>query len=203
MEHQNLRTLSPIAKILGDEGGKKTLGNLFATDKASKQSGNGIVFLKNGGDPVACSVDGNYMVCVYEIADGFYKSPIDIRILPNGEAQFIANSNNFAVEVYELPSFELIYSNLCMDAFEGHLSIHLKGTYTLVDDPYYGFEYYTYDVPSTDNMMKMWATVNDAVRNLDIDNLTFDCESPTSEKRVRLTSIIKTNGEEIFRLKGL
>nr|WP_286944147.1 hypothetical protein [Allomuricauda sp.] len=204
LEDQNFNTISPIAKMLMDEGGKKALENLFVSDPASKHRKNRIIFIKNGGDPVACSVSGDYVACVYEIEDGFYRSPIDVRIFPNGQAQFIARSRNFAVEIYEVPSFELVYSNLCMDKFQGFLFIYLRGTYTLVtDDPFYDFEYYTYDEPLSDNIMWMTAKVTDGVRNLNIDELTFDCVEPTSEKRVWLTSIIKKNGEEIFKLKGL
>ncbi len=203
-QDEKLQTPSPIAQILSDQGGRKALENLFTSRETDKHKKNGIVFIKNGADPVACSVSGDYLVCVYEIEDGFYRSPIDVRILPNGQAQFIARSRDFAVEIYELPSFELIYSNLCMDEFQGYLFIHVMGTYKLVtDDPYYDFEYYTYDEPSTDNIMWLTAKVTDGVRNLDIDNLTFDCVEPTSTKRVWVTSIIKKNGEEIFKLNGL
>lgn len=91
-----------------------------------------------------------------------------------------------------------------MDEFEGYLFIYVRGTYQLVtDDPFFDFEYYTYDEPSTNNVLWMTAKVNDAVRNLNTDELTFDCEAPTSEKRVWQTSIIKKNGEEIFKLRGL
>ncbi|NNK11033.1 MAG: hypothetical protein HKP08_06790, partial [Flavobacteriaceae bacterium] len=148
--------------------------------------------------------DDKNLVCVYEIEDGFYKSPIDVHILPNGEAQFKAQSKNFAVEVYTLPNFDLIYSNLCMEEFEGNLHINVKGTFELItDDPFVDFDYYTFVEATSANNMQITTTVNDAVRNLDIDLLTWDCVEPTSEKKLKVTSLFKKNGTQNFKIRGL
>lgn len=216
VEKQNGILVSPIAELLGKEGGKQALLNSFYSNKTGKDKTSQLAFIQHGADPVPCTItDGKYLACAYEIVDGFYQSPIDVRILPNNEAHFIARSSNFAVEVYEMPNFDLIYSNLCMDEFEGFLFIYARGTYELIDDPFYGYQYYVLtgplpedsseneSGPSRDNVLVMTAKVTDGVRNLNIDELTYDCEMPTSVKHIRIRSIIRSTGEEEFSLTGI
>ncbi|MEY8020048.1 hypothetical protein AB8P51_04415 [Muriicola sp. SD30] len=201
---QNLQTQHPLAGMLATESGRQSLAYLFNTQNTAKGNGNGVIFIKNGADYVACGGDDKNLVCVYEIEDGFYKSPIDVHILPNGEAQFKAQSKNFAVEVYTLPNFDLIYSNLCMEEFEGNLHINVKGTFELItDDPFVDFDYYTFVEATSANNMQITTAVNDAVRNLDIDLLTWDCVEPTSEKKLKVTSLFKKNGTQNFKIRGL
>ena len=203
-EMQKLQSKHPLADMLSSESGKQRLASFVNYRKTAKGNGNGVVFIENGADYVACGWDDNNAVCVYEIEDGFYKSPIDLQILPNGEAQFKAQSKNFAVEVYALPAWELIYSNLCMEEYEGNLHINLKGTYELItDDPFVDFDYYTFLEASSANNMQITTLVNDAVRNLDIDLLTWDCVEPTTEKKLKVTSLFKTNGKMNFKIRGL
>ncbi len=204
IEDQSFPTRSPIAKLIATEDGKRGLNNLLSSRLSNKNQGNGVILIKNGADYVACGNDENYFVCVYGIEDEFYKSPIDLMILHNGLAQFKANSKDFAIEVWELPSFNLLYSNLCMDEYEGNLHINLLATFKLVtDDPFVDFEYYTYDEPASANNMQITARVNDATRNLDIDELTWDCVDPTTEKKVKVTSLDKKNGSYYFKVHGL
>ncbi|MBT8313054.1 MAG: hypothetical protein KJP26_01225 [Maribacter sp.] len=203
-ENQSLRAKSPIAKLLSTEEGRQGFSKLFSSDATAKNHGNGVIVIKNGADYVACGGDDNNLVCVYEIKDDFYQSPIDMKFLPNGLAQFMAKSKDFAIEIYELPSFELIYSNLCMDEFQGNLHINLLATYELIsDDPFVDFDYYTFVEPASASNMQITAVVNDAARNLDIFALTWDCVAPTSEKRIKVTSLIRTNGTQNFKIHGL
>ncbi len=198
-------TQHPLANMLATESGRQSLTRLFKSDNTAKANGHGVIFIRNGGDFVACGGDDKNVVCVYEIDEnGYYRSPIDLHILPNGEAQFLAKSKDFAVEVYAMPDWELIYSNLCMEEYRGNLHINLKGTFELIeDDPFYDFDYYTYVEGSTANNMQITTWVDDAVRNLDIFELTWDCEYPTSEKRLKVTSLFKQNGGVNFKISGL
>lgn len=166
--------------------------------------GNGAFVIQQDELYVPCGADDNYFVCAYAFEDGFYASTMDVKFLPDGTAQFFANKKDVAVEVYALPSFELIYSNLCMDDFNNSsLHINLKATYELLYDPYYDITYYEWVEAQSANNMQLKATVNDATTNLDIDLLTFDCIEPTSDKRIKMTSLIQQNGEQNFKIHGL
>ncbi|NNK11105.1 MAG: hypothetical protein HKP08_07150 [Flavobacteriaceae bacterium] len=202
---QTLQTQHPLAGMLATESGRQSLAAFVNARNTAKGNGNGVVFIKNGADYAACGWDDKNAVCIYEIDEnGFYRSPIDVHLLPNGEAQFIGHSKDFAVEVYALPEWELIYSNLCMDEFRGNLHINLKGTYELItDDPFVDFDYYTFVEPSSANNMQITTWVDDAVRNLDIDLLTWDCVDPTTEKKLKVTSLFKQNGGMNFKIRGL
>lgn len=204
LEVQNLKSKSPMMEVLAKKANRNALMNAFNTKSAKGGNGNGVIFIKNGADYVACGGGDDFLACVYEMENGFYKSPIDVQILPNGEAQFIGHSKEFAVEIYTLPNFELIYSNLCMDEFIGNLHINLKGTFEIVDDdPLVDFEYYTYVEGSTANNFQMTAVVEDGVRNLDIDALTWDCVEATTQKRVKATSLFMPNGKMNLKIQGL
>lgn len=206
IELQSLQIKSPIAEILSTEGGNKSLSALFNSKVTAKGNGNGVVFIKNGADYVACSGGDDSFVCFYEIdQNGFYRSPIDLQFLPNGEAQFKSKSRDFVVEVYEVNGdgiVDLIYSNLCYEDRTGNMHINLKGTYVLItDDPFVDFDYYTFVTPSSANNLQINALVNDAARNLDIDNLTWDCVDPTSEKKLKVTSLFSPGGNENITIK--
>jgi len=91
-----------------------------------------------------------------------------------------------------------------MEEFEGNLHINVKGTFELItDDPFVDFDYYTFVEATSANNMQITTTVNDAVRNLDIDLLTWDCEEPTTEKKLKVTSLFKKNGTQNFKIRGL
>jgi hypothetical protein len=201
-EMQNLVIKSPIAEILSKEGGKQSLSVLFSSQATAKGNGNGVVFLKNGADYVACGGSDDGFVCFYEIdEDGFYRSPIDLLFLPNGEAQFKSKSKEFVVEVYDQFA-NLIYSNLCFEERSGNLHINLKGTYELItDDPFVDFDYYTFSSFSSANNLQLTATVNDAARNLDIFNLTWDCADATAEKKLKVTSLFTPGGNTNIKIK--
>jgi hypothetical protein len=202
---QLLQTKHPLGDMLSTKSGRQSLAAFVNFRNTAKGNGNGVIFIENGGDYAACGWDDKNAVCVYEIDEnGFYRSPIDVKILPNGEAQFNAHSKDFAVEVYALPEWELIYSNLCMEEFEGNLHINLKGTFELItDDPFVDFDYYTYVEAASANNMQITTWVDDAVRNLDIDLLTWDCVEPTTEKKLKVTSLFMPNGKQNFKIRGL
>ncbi len=204
-EGHSFSTKHPLAGMLATESGRQSLAAFVRSQNTAKENNNGVIMIKNGGDYVACGWDDKNAVCVYEIdEDGFYRSPIDLHFLPNGEAQFIAQSKDFAVEVYALPDWELVYSNLCMEEYRGNLHINLKGTWVLIDDDdFVDFDYYTFNEPSSANNMQITTWVDDAVRNLDIDLLTWDCDDPTVEKRLKVTSLFKQNGGMNFKISGL
>ncbi len=196
-EMQSIQIKSPIAEILSTERGKASMSALFRPQGTAKGNGNGVVFIKNAADYVACSFGEDSFVCFYEIDEnGFYRSPIDVTFLPNGEAQFNSRSKDFAVEVYN-EVFDLIYSNLCYEERVGNLHINVKAPFELItDDPFVDFDYYTpvfSDISSANNL-QLTALVNDAARNLDIDNLTWDCTDPTSEKKLKVTSLFTPSG---------
>lgn len=201
---QSIQIKSPIAEILSTEKGKASMSALFRPQGTAKGNGNGVVFIKNAADYVACSFGEDSFVCFYEIDEnGFYRSPIDVKFLPNGEAQFNSRSKDFAVEVYN-EVFDLIYSNLCYQERVGNLHINVKAPFELItDDPFVDFDYYTpvFDEISSVNNLQLTAIVNDAARNLDIDNLTWDCADPTSEKKLKVTSILSPGGSLNVKIK--
>ncbi len=203
-EMQGVQIKSPIAEILSTESGKASMSTLFRPRGTAKGNGNGVVFIKNGADYAACSFGEDSFVCFYEIDEsGFYRSPIDVKFLPNGEAQFTSRSKDFAVEVYN-EVFDLIYSNLCYEERVGNLHINLKGEFQLItDDPFVDFDYYSpvFDEYSSANNLQLTSIVNDAARNLDIDNLTWDCSDPTSEKKLKVTSMLSPGGNLNVKIK--
>jgi hypothetical protein len=196
-EVQSVQVKSPIAEILATESGKKSLSALFKPNGSAKGNGNGVIFIENGGGYVGCSFGEEKFVCFYEIGeDGFYAPFGDVRILPNGQAQFHIKSKEFAVEVYNA-DFELIYSNLCLEDRSGNLHANLKSPFVLIeDDGFVDFAYYSpvFEEVSSANNLQLSTVVNDAARNLDIDLLTWDCVEPTSEKRLSVTSIQSAGG---------
>ncbi len=204
IEMQSLQIKSPIAEILSTERGKASMSALFRPQGTAKGNGNGVVFIKNGADYAACSFGEDSFVCFYEIDEnGFYRSPIDVQFLPNGEAQFKSRSKDFAVEVYN-EVFDLIYSNLCYQERVGNLHINVKAPFELItDDPFVDFDYYrpVFDEISSANNLQLTAIVNDAARNLDIDNLTWDCADPTSEKKLKVTSLFSSGGNMNVNIK--
>jgi len=203
LEVKTFQTKSPIAELIAKEGGKKSLAALFGTNSTAKGNGNGVFFIKNGADYVPCSGGEDSFVCFYEIDEnGFYKSPIDVQFLPNGEAQFKSRSKDFVVEVYD-EFVNLIYSNLCFEERVGNLHINLKGTYDLItDDEFVDFEYYTFSSASSANNLQLTAIVDDRARDLDIDNLTWNCgNGPATQKKIKVTSLFKPNGDENIKIR--
>lgn len=203
-EIQSLTIKSPIAEILATENGKESMSNLFKAQRNAKGNGNGVIFIENGGGYVGCSFGEEKFVCFYEIGeDDFYAPFGDVRILPNGQAQFHIKSKEFAVEVYNA-DFDLIYSNLCFDNRRGNLHANLKAPFELItDDPFVDFDYYlpVFDEVSSANNLQLSATVNDAARNLDIDLLTWDCVEPTSQKELRVTSLQSASGNQNVKIR--
>lgn len=201
----SLNGKSPVMELLSKEGSKKAISSLFKANSTAKGNGNGIIFFENQGDLVACGGGGDQnFFCVYEIKDGFYNSPIDVTILPNGEAQFQARSREFKLEVYTPDFEELLYSNLCLEDFKGNLHINLKAPYDM--ETFEGIDIYFPDFtnPSTANNFQMTAEVDDGVRNLDIENLTWDCDpGPRTEKKFKVTSLFMPNGKVNIRVKEL
>jgi hypothetical protein len=203
LEMNTFQTKSPIAELIAKKGGKESLAALFSTNSTAKGNGNGVFFIKNGADYVACSGGEDSFVCFYEIDEnGFYKSPIDVQFLPNGEAQFKSRSKDFVIEVYD-EFVNLIYSNLCFEERVGNLHINLKGTYDLItDDEFVDFEYYTFSSASSANNLQLTAIVDDRARNLDIDNLTWYCDNgPATQKKIKVTSLFKPNGDENIKIR--
>ena len=203
LETTSLKSKSPVMEILSKEGGKKALSSFFTPGNAAKGNGNGVVFIKNAADYVACSFGEDRFVCFYEIDEnGFYRSPIDVKFLPNGEAQFNSSSKDFAVEVYN-EVFDLIYSNLCYEERVGNLHINVKAPFELItDDPFVDFDYYrpVFSEISSANNLQLTAVVNDAASNLDEVNLTWDCTDPTSEKRLKVTSLFTPGGNSNVKI---
>lgn len=202
----NDRTLSPMSALLQKDDFQESLRNRLASRTSKGGNGNGVFVIQNNELYVPCGSDENYFVCAYAIEDGFYVSTIDVKFFPDGTAEFFANKKNVIVELYTLPDFELIYSNLCMDDLQNSsLHVNLKGNYELIYDPFYDIEYYDFifeEVMSANNM-QIKATVNNATTNLDIDLLTFDCIEPTTEKKIKATSLFKQNGGQNFKIHGL
>ena len=203
---QSQGIISPIASLLQKKGFKQSLLQRISSSGKNNGIGNGVFVIQNHELYVPCGSDDNYFVCAYAIEDGFYASTMNVKFMPDGTAQFFSNKKNVAVEIYTLPDFELIYSNLCMeDKKKSSLHVNLKGNYELIYDPDYDIEYYDFifeEVVSANNM-QITATVNDATTNLDIDLLTFDCIEPTTEKKVKVTSLFKQNGGQNFKIRGL
>lgn len=206
LEVNTFQTKSPIAELIAREGGNESLSALFSTSSTAKGNGNGVFFIKNGADYVACSGGEDRFVCFYEIDEnGFYRSPIDVQFLPDGEAQFKSRSKDFVVEVYEVDGeiVNLIYSNLCFEERDGNLHINLKGTYDLItDDPFVDFDYYTFSSASSANNLQLTAIVDDRAGNLDIDNLIWDCDDgPAIERKIKVTSLFKPNGGQNIKIR--
>lgn len=67
LEATSLKFKSPVMEILSKEGGKKALSSFFTPGNAAKGNGNGVVFIKNAADYVACSFGEDRFVCFYEI----------------------------------------------------------------------------------------------------------------------------------------
>jgi hypothetical protein len=206
----SLKAGSPVMEILSKEGGKESLAALFSSSRTSKGNGNGVVFIPNGGDYVIGLGIGNNVIFLYEIDENnFYRSPIDIQLMPNGDAQFKSSSTDFVAEIYDASNgaFDLIYSNLCFDERVGNLHINLKAPFELItDDPFVDFDYYrpVFSEASSANNLQMTVVVDDRAFNLDEVNLTWECnESATIQKRIKLTSLFTPGGTLNIQLRGL
>ena len=210
LEAVNLKSKSPVMEILSKEGGKESMAGLFNSGNSARGNENGVVFIPNGGDYVACLGIGNNVICFYEIDENnFYRSPIDIHLLPTGEAQFKSNSKDFVAEIYEINNgaFDLIYSNLCFEQRTGNLHINLKGPFELItDDPFVDFDYYRpiFSEASSANNLQMNVLVDDRAFNLDEVNLTWDCNTEaTTQKNIKITSLFTPGGNFNIKVRGL
>lgn len=207
LEVKALQARSPIAELIAKKGGKKSLSALFSASNTAKGNENGVIFIKNGADYVACSGGDDRFVCFYEIDEtGFYRSAIDVQLLPNGEAQFKSRSKDFVVEVYDVvdeDNVNLIYSNLCFEKRIGNLHINLKGTYDLITgDDFVDFDYYTFNSASSANNLQMTAIIDDRARDLDIDLLDWICDDgPATQKKLKVTSLFKPNGGQNIKIR--
>lgn len=207
IELVSLKFKSPVMEILSKEGGKKSISALFHSSGTAKGNGNGVIFIPNGADYVACGGFDDNLICFYEIDENnFYRSPIDVQFLPNGEAQFKSRSKDFVVEIYD-EAFNLIYSNLCFEERIGNLHINIKAPFELVtDDPFVDFDYFrpVFEEASSANNLQLTALVDDRAFNLDIDNLTWDCDpGPATQKRVKVTSLFTPGGNMNIKVRGL
>lgn len=180
---------------------------------SSKNSNNnGVMFFEKAGAFSNFLGFFNFpeLILIYKLNDEGNPDPlIDVKVFDDNKAQFSANIRDPYVEVSNLITGEILYSNLCNEKKTGHLHINWTAPYSVID---FGFgPLFMSGDPmesSTPNNLQLSVKIDDGFVLTNPDTGEGDCTEVSSETNLKIISIGRDNnmgqtGGRLFKIIGL
>lgn len=177
---------------------------------SKNENSNGVIVVEGGG--AFSNFIGffafPYLVFVYDLnEDGSPEPMVDVKIFNDDKAQFTANINRPIVEISNLITGEIVYSNICDDKKIGHLQVNWIASYDVLDFGFGPMYFANPEGATTTNNLQLSAKVNDSFVLTNPETGEGDCNEATSTRNIKLTSVDRINNNQdlgrIFKIVGL
>ncbi|MFC4721328.1 hypothetical protein ACFO5O_03260 [Geojedonia litorea] len=188
----------------------KSKESKFYNSRSSNSNGNGVVFVEGGGafSNFVGIVAFPYLVLVYDLNDVDFPEPlIDVKVFDENRAQFTANVKRPGVEISNLFTGDIMYSNICDDKKIGHLQINVIAPYDVLDFGFGPMYFPNGPEAMTSNNLQLSARVNDSFVLTNPETGEGECYDANNTKNIKLVSIFRDNNDQelgrIFKIIGL
>lgn len=190
----------------------KLVDNGIMSRKANSknENNNGVIVVEGGGafSNFIGFITFPYIVVAYDLnVDGSPEPMVDVKIFNEDKAQFTANINGPSVEISNLITGEIVYSNICDEKKIGHLQVNWIASYDVLDFGFGPIYFANSGDATTTNNLQLSAKVNDSFVLTNPETGDGDCNGATSTRNIKLMFIQKANNnqglEPLFKLTGL
>ncbi|WP_242157464.1 hypothetical protein [Aestuariivivens sediminis] len=204
---------SPIKKSFNQSLDFTNVVSTVSKMANSKNSNsNGVMFFEKSGafSNFIGFFDFPNLILVYELNEEGNPDPlIDVKVFDENKAQFSANTNNPYVEISNLFTGEILFSNICDDEKIGHFHVNWTAPYSVID---FGFgPLYFPENPEesmTVNNLQLSVQVNNGFVLTNPETGEGDCNSPSAVTNLKIINVAKNNNESqnnnsVFKIIGL
>lgn len=172
-----------VSELISQKDFQNQLNTLHNTQlERGINNGNGAFVIDNpGGLIFGYLYDGHIIFAFAE------EGPGTITFLPNGNARFSVNSKSPVCLVFDMESFEAVYTNDCDVVKQGRVFSNLTSSYDMFETPFGTF--YFPNEPQSGSVYKVTASVTDGEAVFDDDFNLVDCLNETVRKTVTIIDI--------------